>query len=102
MNDTTQRSALAKAIDFDTWSPAEQLSFMTESGRIITDAAVNQLLLSLTESEVAQLELYLDTHEDIQDIVAYLSDTYPRFNEYLKEEVLAFQAEAEYIVSARS
>ena len=101
MNDTTQQSALAKAIGFDTWSAAEQAVFMTESGQLLIDAALNRLLLSLTESEVAQLELYLDTHEGMTDIVAYLSETYPNFDKYLVEEVVAFQAEAEFIVSAQ-
>jgi hypothetical protein len=101
MNNTPQRSALAKVINFDAWSEAEQLSFMASSGQLILDAAVNRLLLSLGESDIAKLELYLDTHGETTDVLSYLSQTYPQFDELITEEVVAFQAEAERIVSAR-
>lgn len=88
-------------INFDAWSEAEQLSFMASSGQLILDAAVNRLLLSLGESDIAKLELYLDTHRETTDVLSYLSQTYPQFDELITEEVVAFQAEAERIVSAR-
>ncbi len=102
MQDNETQSKLVKAFKIDEMSVAERDAFMARAGMIIIDAAVGRLLLSLTEAEVAQLELYFDTHENVEDIMAYLIDTYPAFEGLLQEEAMALQAETEKVISSET
>ncbi|NCT02240.1 hypothetical protein GW766_03270 [Candidatus Parcubacteria bacterium] len=99
MNETTPQSRLVALLALDTWSDTERNIFLEKSGQLILDAAVARLLLVLSEAELAKLELYLDSHKNIKDIIGYLSDTHPQFVDILGEEAVALQAEAEQIVS---
>jgi hypothetical protein len=101
MDNTTEKSKLAELLQIDSWSEAEREAFFIRSGQLIIDAAVNRLLVSLSEAEVAKLELYLDSHPELEDVISYVADTYPIFNELLAEEAAAFQVEAEQIVTPR-
>lgn len=98
MINTNSPSRLVALLKLDAWSALERDLFLEKSGQLILDAAVERLLLGLSEPELAQLELYLDSHGESDDIVGYLSDTYPQFADLLAEEVTALQAEAERVV----
>ncbi len=102
MNESIQDSRLGTLLKLDSWPVAEREAFLEKSGQLILDAAIARLLLSLNESELAQLELYFDSHDDVEDMIGYLSDSYPRFVDILGEEAAAFQAEAEQIISPAS
>lgn len=99
MQENETQSKLAKAFKIDEMPEAERDAFFARAGMIIIDAAVGRLLLSLNEVEVAKLELYFDTHEDVEDIMSYLLDTYPTFEDFLQEETLVLQSEAEKVIS---
>lgn len=99
MNEFTQKSRLATLLRLDSWSETERNVFLEKSGHLVLEASIGRLLLSLPETQLAQLELFLDSHENIDDIVGYLSDKYPLFVDVLGEEVVAFQAEVGQIVS---
>ena len=90
---------LAEHFELDKLSEEELLAFYDRMGQIIIDAALGRLLLSLPESKVAELELYLESHKNSGDAVSYLLTTFPVFEEYLEEETLAFQREALRVVS---
>ena len=99
MQNNESQNKLAKAFKIDEMPEAEQDAFFARAGMIIIDAAVGRLLLSLSEAEVAQLELYFDTHENVEDIIKHLLETYPSFEDFLHEEAAALQAEAEKVIS---
>lgn len=100
MQDSELQTKLAKAFKIDEMSESERDALLAQAGSIIIDSAVGRLLLSLSEAEVAQLELYFDTHEKIEDIVSHLFNTYPLFDDIIQEEVIALQYETEKVVSA--
>ncbi len=94
MQEEKLQNNLAKAFKLESMSESEQNAFLVRAGGIVTDAAVGRLLVSLDEAEVAKLELYINTHEDTDDLLAYLISEYPSFEELLQEEAAALQTEA--------
>ncbi len=102
MNELTQKSRLVTLLKLDSWPAAERAVFLEKSGHLLLEASIGRLLLLLQEAELAQLELYLDSHENIDDMVGYLSDRYPLFVDILSEEAVALEKEAEQTFSSTS
>lgn len=99
MPNDNSKNILNDSLQVDAMSEAERDEFVARTGGVIIDAAVNRLLTSLSESNAAQLELYLGSHEHIPDIFGYLIETYPLFEEYLAEEIENLKNEAIEIVA---
>lgn len=99
MDNTHPNTKLSDALGLETMQPAARDAFLAQLGSVIIDAAVGRLLLSLSEDEVTELESYLSTTEDDNDLFEYLLKTYPNFEKLLQEEATALQTEAEQIVS---
>lgn len=79
--------------------PSEQREvFLERTGGIIVDSALNRLLTTLSEGQVAQLDLYLVTNPEVEDVLSYLLQTYPDFMSIVEEEILAFQNEAAAVI----
>lgn len=99
MPNDNSKNILNEALQVDDMTEAERDEFLNRAGAVVIDAAVSRLLVSLSESEAAQLELYLGSHEHIEDIFGYLIKTYPTFEEYLAAEIVNLKNEALEIVT---
>jgi len=99
MPNDNNKNILDRALQIDDMPEAERDEFMKRTGEVIIDATITRLLVSLSESDVARLELYLGSHEHIEDIFGYLMETFPIFEEYLVEEIANLKNEALEIVT---
>jgi hypothetical protein len=97
-NDNLQNK-LSQAFPLEEMSETERDAFLERVGSVIIDSAVGRLLLSLTEAQVANLELHLESNSDTSDVFAYLLNEYPNFEKLVEEEVVALRTEAVTIVS---
>lgn len=90
---------VATILALETTPEAQQAQLYERVGSIVLEAALNRLLLALSPEEVASIELYLDTHAETADIFEYLNTTYPAFETFIEEEVMALQLEIVSIMS---
>jgi hypothetical protein len=90
---------IADLLQIDAMPEAQQAAFFERVGAVVLESALNRLLMSLTEDKAAELELYLDTHDDSIDLFTYLTERYPMFEEYIEEEAQALQQEILDIMS---
>jgi hypothetical protein len=89
-----ESDAFSSAIQLDAMSETEREAALGKLAGLALEAALGRLLLVLEESEQMKLELYLDSHPQGENTIDYLLKTYPRFNDFLEEEVQALQVEA--------
>ncbi|MFT7644784.1 MAG: hypothetical protein ACI9BF_000442 [Candidatus Paceibacteria bacterium] len=97
-NDNLQNK-LSQAFPLEEMSETERDAFLERVGSVIIDSAVGRLLLSLTEAQIAKLELHLESNSDTSDVFTYLLNEYPNFEKLVEEEVAALRTEAVTIVS---
>lgn len=99
MQDNNLQNKLSEAFSLEEMSKSERDTFLERVGSIIIDSAVGRLLFSLTEAQVAHLELHLESSLENSDVFTYLLKEYPNFEKMVEEEVVALQTEAVKIVS---
>jgi len=90
---------LAEMLEIDKMPEDERAEFMERVGSIVVDAAVSRLLVTLTESEVEQLQKYLDMSTESDDVFAYLLRNYSQFEKIVEEEIAAFQKNTTEVIS---
>lgn len=89
---------LSEKFDLNNIPSQQREAFLERTGGIIVDSALNRLLATLNEGQIAHLDLYLVTNPEVEDVLSYLLQTYPDFMSIVEEEILAFQTEAAAIV----
>ncbi len=90
---------LAERLDLEHMSEGERTAVLERFGILIIESAVGRLLLALTDKKVEELELYLNVHQDIEDVFEYLLNNYPVFEDIVEEEIVALQGEAAAVIS---
>lgn len=96
---TEREARLATALQLNKMSGEEQQVVLEEMLGLALEAALGRLLLSLSESEQAVLELYVDTHRDDENMLDHLFKSYPAFSDLLEEELQALEQEAVAVTS---
>jgi hypothetical protein len=96
---TERENKLAEALHLDKMSEVEQQEVLGNMVGLALEAALGRLLLELSETEQATLELYVDTHRNDENIIEYLIKTYPMLSDLLEEELQALQQEAITVTS---
>lgn len=76
-----QREALGLANS----SVAEREQFLQQIGRMVFDNSMLKLIRTLTEEQMHALGYAIDSLDSFDSVVAYLLDTYPSFETYLRE-----------------
>lgn len=90
---------VAQLLTLENMPESQQLAVCERVGSIALEAALNRQLVSLTPEQVAELELYLDVHDDSANIFSFLIERYPMLETYFEEEVMALQLEIVSIMS---
>lgn len=96
--ETKIKSKLAEVFELDKMPEVQREEFMSRVGNIVIDASLNRLLVDLSETEVEELQEYLEGKNEAEDPFSHLLKTYPKFESIVQEEITAFQAEAEAVV----
>jgi hypothetical protein len=93
--DNTTAEESSSALNLHEMSPTEQEAVLGEMAGLALEAALGRLLLVLDENEPERLklELYLETHQNDENMLEYLLSTYPILGDFLEEELHALQAE---------
>lgn len=85
---------LIEALRLSKMSESEREEVVGSLAGLALEAAFGRLLLDLSETEQASLELYVDTHRNDENVIEYLLKTYPILGDLLEEELKVLQQEA--------
>lgn len=85
---------LIEALRLSKMSESEREEVVGSLAGLALEAALGRLLLDLSETEQASLELYVDTHRNDENVIEYLLKKYPILGDLLEEELKVLQQEA--------
>jgi hypothetical protein len=91
---TEREKKFVEALQLSKMSEAEREEVVGSFVGLALEAALGRLLLSLSETEQASLELYVDSHRNDENVIEHLLKTYPILGDFLEEELQALQQEA--------
>lgn len=90
---TTQTTILPNLFDFDENKTEEAEKFLEEVGTLVFQSALMRYLEAHTDEEAGTFETYVDEHVAQPSFMDDLCAEYPEFENYLKEEMMAFASD---------
>ncbi|MEK7462203.1 MAG: hypothetical protein AAB618_01380 [Patescibacteria group bacterium] len=79
-------------------SVEEQEDFLLSVGTLIIESAVTKFIVSILPDERLAFELWLETHNEDDNLFERALEAYPLFAEILREETAAFQGETKRLL----
>lgn len=93
MSENKNETTLGNILGINNLPEAEREAFLKKMGSVIIDASVSRLLVTLEEDKVKDLENYLNTISDDEDVFAYLLRKYPDFQSIVEKEIAELKGE---------
>jgi hypothetical protein len=91
---TTQTTILPNLFTFDETKSEEAEKFLEEVGTLVFQSALMRYFASHTDEESDTFESYVEEHVEQPSFMDDLCLEYPEFENFLKEEMMAFTSDA--------
>jgi len=86
---------LPNLFDFDETKTEEAEKFLEEVGTLVFQSALMRYLAAHTDTEATTFENYVEEHVAQSSFMDDLCAEYPEFENYLKEEMIAFASDVQ-------
>lgn len=84
---------ISKLLGIDDMPEAEQALFLNDVGSLLLEGALMKFVLTLTDKEQAELDAWIEEPPSEQ-LLPDLLKKFPKFEEFLTEEIKNFKADA--------
>jgi len=92
-----KEQTILELMGLDNLSETQQNEVLDKFGNLIIEASVGQLLLVISEERVEQLQTYIESVNEEEDIFAYLLRTFPDFQSIVERQIAALKTEIETV-----
>ncbi|MCA9363196.1 hypothetical protein KC851_02660 [Candidatus Kaiserbacteria bacterium] len=98
MSEENQTNKIAELLGLEKMTPEQQEALLARFGSLILDSSLNRLLIKLDDAQVGELQDYMESLPETENILVALAEKYPNFEDIIKEETKALQDEVEKVL----
>ncbi len=93
MDATTFRELLIKEFSLAELPVDEQTEYVDQLGELVLQGVLIKSLAALDNDQAAQLETFIDSGKEVEEILEFLQSSIPGFIELVNDEIKAVQAD---------
>lgn len=92
--DQTLMEDISEVLGLPDMAEEERLDFYEHVGELIIESATLRYMVGLNPEERADFEIWIDAHQDNEQVIEAAAERFPDFAEMLMSELAAFRSEA--------
>lgn len=91
--DQTLMEDISEVLGLPDMAEEERLDFYGHVGELIIESATLRYMVGLNPEERADFEIWIDAHQDNEQVIEAAAERFPDFAEMLMSELAAFRSE---------
>jgi len=98
----TKEQTILDLMGLSSLSEDQQNEALEKFGNLVIEASIGQLVLTLSEEKIKEIEVYAENIKDGEDVFGYLLKTQPDFKSIVEKQIAALQEEIAMVYSTET